>query len=421
MKNYQIEDTIVAYFDGRLNDAESAELLHRVSISPEIRQLFSEQEMLRNMAYSAARNVTVRPELEESLFAHIASLHEEEERAAAGLLGVARFWTVRRISIAAALVAVLLTGAVESFDTGTGISPRITTSSLMNIPGVASRGKDAAQVNSNPVATGSENAQAFEAPGSHIASHHFSNRSGSLANDQTVPVLDNMVRDNQARDNNDIANTISLTPMPRENAIERGIPSEIVQPHYATLSDLAATDGPERFEIGLDASGPGVTLPSNGFNLNRFAYEGRFAYNVDENDQVAVHIGNEYYQWLGVSSTNGNGFTSLVGSMEPKQFASYELFYDRIQPVADGRLFVSLGVGGGFYSVGNLMSAELGFKVPLSDRVMAGITFSVTRAHQNGPSEQEVLSSQSLPAIYSGADIHNTLNGVIQYGLSYRF
>jgi hypothetical protein len=331
---------------------------------------------------------------------------------------------VRRIAVAAALVAVLLTGVAESFDAGNGISPPVATSSMASIPGAAKYGGSAAQTNSSPVAAANESAQVGEnaqaidhlqssdISGVRMAARH-SSYPANLANEQTAPT------NNEPMGDNDIANNIALIPIPREDAIERIIP--IAVPIHATLSDLAATDVPDRFEIGFDASGPGVTLPSSGFNLNRFASEARVAYNVDENDQVALHIGNEYYQWLSVTPTNGNGFTSLVGSMEPKQFASYELFYDRMQPLADGRLLVSLGVGGGLYSVGSLISAELGFKAPLSDRVMAGITFSVTRAHQNGPSEQEVLSSQSLPAIYSGADIHNTLNGVIQYGLSYRF
>jgi hypothetical protein len=222
--------------------------------------------------------------------------------------------------------------------------------------------------------------------------------------------------------NNDVADNIALAPTPRENAIERIIPPGINQPLHTTLTDLVMMEGPERFEFGFDASSPGVTLPSNGFNLNPFGYEVRLAYNLDENDQVAFHFGNEYYQWLNVVSTKGDGFTSITGSMgAQKRFASYELFYDRVQPIADGRLYLTAGVGGGFYTVGNLLSAELGFKVPISERMLAGITFTLTRAHQNGPSEQEVLTSQTLPAIYSGQDIHNTLNGMIQYGLSYRF
>src|SRR2546421_10782766 len=69
-----LEDKIIAYFDGSLSDADSAELLHRVSVSPEIRELFREHEMLRDLAHEAARSVTISPEIESSLFSRIEAL-----------------------------------------------------------------------------------------------------------------------------------------------------------------------------------------------------------------------------------------------------------------------------------------------------------------------------------------------------------
>ena len=50
-----LEDKIIAYFDGGLSDSGSAELLHLASVSPEIRGLFREHEMLRELAHEAMR------------------------------------------------------------------------------------------------------------------------------------------------------------------------------------------------------------------------------------------------------------------------------------------------------------------------------------------------------------------------------
>src|ERR1700733_11166603 len=105
MKEYQIEDTIVAYFDGRLNDSECAELLHRVSVSPEIREIFQEHEAMRLMSYRAMRNVTVSPELEDAVFARVAALEETREK----VMPVA-FWTLPKISAMAGAAALIAFG-----------------------------------------------------------------------------------------------------------------------------------------------------------------------------------------------------------------------------------------------------------------------------------------------------------------------
>ena len=97
-----IEDTIIAYLDGRLNDADSAELLHRVSVSPEIRQMFQEHEALRQISYRAARNAVVSPELEESLFARIAAIKESRD-----VVAPVPFWSMPRISAMAGVTAII--------------------------------------------------------------------------------------------------------------------------------------------------------------------------------------------------------------------------------------------------------------------------------------------------------------------------
>src|SRR5438045_3870341 len=107
MKNYQIEDTVIAYLDGRLTDVEGAELLHRVSVSPEIREIYEQHELLRSMSFRAARNVSVAPELEDALFKRINAMQHEEKLPAG-------FWSMRKISTTAAVIAVALAGLLSS-------------------------------------------------------------------------------------------------------------------------------------------------------------------------------------------------------------------------------------------------------------------------------------------------------------------
>ena len=409
IKEYQIEETIVAYFDGRLTDTESAELLHRVSISPEIRQLFTEHEMLRNMAYRTARNVSIPTELEESLFAHIASL-QEDEKGIALLPEAEGFWSIRRISVAAAVVAILLAGAVESLHYNSNEplngTQAIRTSQISG-PSAESEGLHTSQPSTMALQS----------------SHVVGNRAialNSYHNDgiaETVKEADESSNAPVFGKNDD--ENIVLAPALRTVEL-----SHINQPSIGgpfSLRDMAYTDVPRRFEIGLSTSSPGVTMPAIGHNLNPFAYEVRAAYNLDEHNQAGIRVASDYFQGLNIAMASTSGFTNITGSMGVKRFATYELFYNRVQAIDGGRFFLSLGLGAGLYSEGNLMSMELGFKLPLGDRLLAGVTFRATRVHQNGASEQELMSSQSVPVIYSGQDIHNTLNGVFLYGLSYQF
>src|SRR5207237_5605171 len=86
--------------------------MHRVSISPEIRDLFQEHEALRGMAVRAARNVSVPPELEEAVFARVQALHDEEERIAKPII----FWNIRKFSVVAGALAIVFAGTIGSME-----------------------------------------------------------------------------------------------------------------------------------------------------------------------------------------------------------------------------------------------------------------------------------------------------------------
>lgn len=104
-----LEDKIIAYFDGELSDADSAELLHRVSVSPEIRDLFREHEMLRGLAHEATRSAAIRPEIESSLFSKIEAIASKPSREKP------MFIFSRRTAMALALALILISGSLGYF------------------------------------------------------------------------------------------------------------------------------------------------------------------------------------------------------------------------------------------------------------------------------------------------------------------
>jgi hypothetical protein len=87
-------------------------------------------------------------------------------------------------------------------------------------------------------------------------------------------------------------------------------------------------------------------------------------------------------------------------------------------------LILEASIGAGLVSnsvnTGNVITAGFGARLPIGDHWLAGATYSLTRQHQNGETESQYLNSNS-PVIYSGPDVHNTLIGRLEYGLSYRF
>jgi hypothetical protein len=111
-----------------------------------------------------------------------------------------------------------------------------------------------------------------------------------------------------------------------------------------------------------------------------------------------------------------------------RQFAE-EIYFTHREASPIGELLqIDLTAGAGLIPNGSTISAELGFRLPFGDHFMGGISFSLTRVHSNAPLLQDLINSEvdgsvgnSTPIIIEGSDIRNTLNGRIQYGLSYRF
>jgi hypothetical protein len=399
-----IEDTIIAYFDGRLNDTDGAELLHRVSVSPEIRQIFQEHETLRQVAFRAARNVSVPPALEESLFQRIAVIENEESLPLA-------YWSTRRISAFAGVAALLLAVAVGSFELGNSSVENVNHNSLPIVTGTNVHSNDLA--NAIP-ATNSVGAQGIR--NVHKLESGFSGTSGTNTTN-TLPSSESVFEPAMAASEH----AIELLPASRSVEVARITLPSTGHTTIESLRDIAVVDQASNFEIGLASPFSGFGLPATMPQASIFSDVSlRFAYNFDTEDQIAFKLTRGSFAGLSTISTKEPGFTDINGQLQLQQ-ESYagELFYQRRETIEHGLFFVTGGVGGGFYSQGSLLSAEIGLEVPIGERFLGGVSLVVSRFHQNG-SEQSLLTGNE-PVIYDGSNAFNTVAGSIEYGLSYRF
>jgi hypothetical protein len=408
MKEYQIEDTIVAYFDGRLNDDDSAELLHRVSVSPEIREIFQEHEAIRVAAYRAARNVTVSPELEDSVFARVAALEEASREKAVPVT----FWTLPRISAVAGVAALIAIGLFAPWRASDTIVKQ----------GSLGQRTEMTQVTSSFVG-GSHIVETASFAGRKVSSEVASGTSSSSENMNSIADASPagvVPLQSESRD------AIQIIPQPVQSD-HINMPSIVGNPPtLRSLSRLPDRDNAPMFEIGFATDAmPGFNLPGNVVSNplptseipSEFAF--RAAFNFDPANQIGFRFTRVGFPDLQTISTPLNGYALVTGSTPLQVGYSEEVFYKHRVPIDDGLFYLSGSIGGGFYSEGTLFSGELGLEVPVSDRLLGGVSLIVSKLHQNG-SEQGILSGDE-PVIYDGPNVYNTLAGRIEYGMIYRF
>ncbi|MFI5201745.1 MAG: anti-sigma factor family protein [Candidatus Kapaibacterium sp.] len=394
MKAYEIEDTIIAYFDGRLNDAESAELLHRVSISPEIREIFEEHDALRQIAVRAARQSTISSEMEESLFRRIESLQDEEK------LPIG-FWTVRRVSVTASAIALILLGVVNSFQFQKSVGNVATGSSIKSIA-------SSAQYSITRIENSGSRERALHSA-TFAPIHRVAKKSAASIPFPNAPELAE-----------DIPPAITLHPIPQTAEIASIQLPTTFPGTLQSLRNLPEVDAISKFDVGLSSPMSGFSFPSSVPQQGLFSdVTVHAAYNFDEKNQVGIKMIAGSFAGLTTASTKQMGFTLVDGQMKLQSGYAGELFYRHREPINGGMFFVTGGAGGGFYSLGTLLSAELGIEVPFGEHLLGGVSLVVSRLHQNG-SESTILSS-SAPVIFDGPNVFNTLNGSIEYALNYRF
>ncbi len=393
MKAYPIEDTIIAYFDGRLNDSEGAELLHRVSVSPEIREIFEQHEALRQIALRAAQQTTIAPELEESLFRRIEGLQDEEK------LPIG-FWTARRLSVMVAAVALILVGFVHSYEFGNSGTT------------AASNMAKAVALSTQHSMTGAR----FETnlPGERSFASISLDRNNRVALEASAPIISpGGMASAEA-----VPPTITLHPIPRTANIASVQWPSSGGGTLVALRELPMTEASSKFEVSLASpiSG-GFAVPGSVPQPKLFSdFVMRLGYNLDERNQVGISVTDGSF--VGLTSSAETGFKEVT--MQFQHGYAGTLFYRHREPVAGGLFFVTGGAGGGVYSLGTLLNAELGIEIPFGERLLGGVSLVMSNQHQSG-SKDALMSSTNRPVLYDASNVFNTLNGSIEYALTYRF
>ncbi len=411
-----LEDRIIAYFDGELSDADSAELLHLTSISPEIRAVFREHEMLRELAHEATRSVTVSAEVESSLFSRIQALVEEPTLKKSVLV------FSRRTAVLTALALMLISGSLGYFVPKLFSSGSSTQIASKNAPLISATLSSSVAPNL-PV----NNAAAFS------TLHRYSAGNSELqalvsskgeqfgAEEPNLSDADNQVVDD-TRSGNILQQNIQTASV-REEDIHSDIGSQRYSPF--DLKELPP-ESHSLFEASLETSS-GFTYPADATPIKPFADQRlSFAFHITENNLVGFRIGSGLYQELGpVTSQIEGGVEILQRGIQTKRSFSEELFVSHLIPVYFVAPFTfELSLGGGLIPNGYTVGAEAGIRIPLSDAFLFDAAFALSRIHSNALSTQEILNSESAgmqPVMIDGVDIHNTLNGRLHYGIIYRF
>jgi hypothetical protein len=445
MKQLPIEDTIISYFDGRLSDDESAELMHRVSISPEIRTVFREHKMLREMSAAAARNVSVRPEAESALFTRLAALEREEKVVAPIFQAKPAGFAMRRMTLAAALLAVVLAGtalyyeitkpttvidrsvaSAASVASGESASSA-TSSSVISAPSASNLGSAVGQSTSsgslgttvlntaehNTAANITSKLNAHRMSSQSIAAHSINNRqqNGTLA-----PSTSNTIAEANVDLVGERISNVSPVASDRATIFE---PDQSFRPSFRS-PDIA--ESYSRFEVGIETA-TGFNSPADQGSFMPFGEQRlHVGYMISPSDQVGVRITHATYQSL---QDSRSGMAGVYASLDRTNTATWQLakeayYLHRFN--FGGALVFDASAGGGVIDQGWLATIEVGAKLPISSRLLAGVSFSLSRVHSNAPTAQDLMEEEtSVPVLLSGSDVHNTLNGRIQYGLSYRF
>ena len=455
-----IEDRIIAYFDGRMTDGESAELLHRVSVSPEIRKLFREHEVLRELARSAQASAVVRPELEADLFSRIDALAAAEQAAVLAPVEEKKrrrvipfFWSRWRLGLATALGAFVIGTAItlgpELFDRdgADNADPQSTTKLG------ASNGTDAPQiVTKEDIAKDNDIASEAEAP----AKQNFDKiirgdrdyEARQVANERPA-LLSNKTdrsyktyRSYTSQENSGGANSIAdytstastsaepaatiapISTVAAKSAMPIGIGAEKGNIPVFRAEDIVQDEAD--FEMALETSS-GFSYPADGPGIQPFA-DPRISvgYFLDRHNIVGVRFTSGLFQALPESSVTTNAaYTSISRNLEQERINNYGVYYTRrVYGVLNDLMNLDASVGAGYISNGYTLSAELGLRLPISSKLFGNISFALTRVHMNAPMMEEITNSVSVsdgPVLIEGSDVQNTINGRIHYGLSYQF
>ncbi|MEI8134999.1 MAG: hypothetical protein WCH46_07990 [bacterium] len=425
-----IEDRIIEYFEGSLNDADSAELLHRVSVSPEIRDLFHQHEKLRETAHSAMNSAVISPSLEASIFAKVEAMASAKSRKKAVMV------FSRQSAVVAALAIMLISGSLGYF-----VPKYISDNKLAQVAALTQQSpSQLLSTLGKPITNNltslipSTTSTSIEKTGSAVIHSRRATSSQSdnqlsqvhnlsSASTQDVAVGNNLMSKNIAATEGSTTELISSNPalMPKTSQVSD------LGGNRRSLQDLRYSDEQtaSTFEVGIQTSS-GFTYPASATTISPFADQRlSLGYHLTENNVVGLRVGSGLYQQLSeMSPTNDGGVVYMSRHIETKRNFNEELFYTHLFPISLGAPFLlEFTVDGGIIPNGYNIGLECGVRIPMNEHFMFDAAFALSRIHTNSLSTEQIVSSTQVtkPVVFESVDMQNTLNGRLHYGLLYRF
>ncbi len=454
-----VEERIIQYMDGELGDTERAELLHRASVSPEIRQLFTEHEQLQQISQRAVLASSISPALEERVLTHVSQLAAAERRrtgyfwwnswfrlsAALLLFGVLGYTIYELTSSSDHVVAT--SSSIASQSSSIDKPDNTTPSDVPSNGGLALSSLKKQEANISQ-ATRSVNPTAGISRDVHVTNRvyavqqHGPRSAEFQANADLLPVPNSSDQNisaqpsatEQANVLSAVANEASIasvTMVAPHTAIAASAGSSYHSTNFLTHIRPIGIDRPagiSDFELGLQTSS-GFSYPASGPTVHPFAdFRANLTYFLGEHDVVGLRVTSGIFQTLPsiVKSTTSSAIVVHRDLSEQRELAEEVFYGHRFLLSPQSGLALEIAGGAGLIPQGNTFSFELGFKLPFGEHLTGTAGFSLMRIHSTAPLMRDVISSElssagEMPIIFQGSDIRNTLNGRIQYGLAYRF
>ena len=395
-------DHIIAYFDHRLSDAESADLLHEVSGDPDKLRQFKDHENLRARIERAKSNVSVRPKVEDDLFSRIAQIQKSERLP---LKAAARSFRMRAAmaglgTIAAAvLVKLAVFGSPGAMHNTAQVMPsdsRPQSAEATLTPHVSS------SVAADRVAILTKHNRAL--PGVAHASTAI-----ALSRDEAHPVVAH------ASQSEESATTDGLLL----NAPVRSLGGPSLNAASASMLSTMALPVDEHPSWEFSLSGESGTLHPSGIH-DLWVVSGLrsdIGYFISHSSLVGIRVSgfrtHSEFDSKSTSTIAAGSTPSHLESHDAMKLAG-EIYVEHRLPLLEGRLQLSGSLSAGLMPDGNFVSAELGVQLPIFSRVLAGLSFAFSRTQS---------SAGSIQANSTNADLsrwHSPYGARVLYGVSYQ-
>jgi hypothetical protein len=413
-----LEETIIAYYDNRLSDAESADLLHQASRDSEIRRMLRAHEGLRTRMQRASANVVVRPDLEAKLFGSIAGLQAIEESATtpivrAALLHAPRFRVAVGALAVAALVLIGLNFVAPPKQQVRSIAPE---DRALNANAVGGAGESFA---SNPSVSCDQRDVVKEdirheihAASAPIPSGN-ANASKAIGFESESPSV--RAKSEGSTEKEPIAYPVETLALRSAGPSTIGATRSLGD-MYQPLAPVANTD--PHFDLAISGAS-GSMLPFREHELHELGgAQASLGYFISSKNLVGFRLSLNRMHGYVIEPSSGVGpkpDDAKPDDGQSKVLLGEEVFAEHREWLFHDHILASAGVSGGLLPNGNIFGAEIAAKTPIFGELLGGLGVAFTRAHVGATTE----AARTVGAAPITVEARNTAKVLLYLGISY--